>query len=85
MSEYIRYENRFLECGKCGKRLGVVTVTSIGTPHQMFGEPVCVDCIPGEIERMKEELASEDVSRDEKEEVEKVISETEKWLREGKE
>lgn len=44
MSTNVREE--LLTCRLCGKKLGMVPVTSIGTPHQFIGEATCVDCLP---------------------------------------
>ncbi len=74
---------KLLECWKCGEKLGAVTIQSIGTPHQFFGEPVCVDCLPGEVERMEKEVEKNGLPEDERLRAEEQLEQIQEWLKES--
>ena len=35
-----------LQCGRCGKKMGNLSVTSIGTLHQYPAAAICMECLP---------------------------------------
>ena len=43
---FVKAWEETLTCAKCGKKMGIVVISSIGTPHQFLGDATCIDCLP---------------------------------------